>query len=172
VTIYEVLKRDHKKVKDLLDKIEKTEERGQQRRAALFDELKSNLLAHSKAEDAILYERLKGSDDDEARKISLEAHEEHHVVEQLLNEMSELDAEDEVFMAKFKVLKEAVEHHVKEEEGEMFEQARQVLDREEARSMAERMLDAEARLLEGEEMSAEETAPRARAAVRARGGTR
>ena len=149
MTIYEVLKRDHRKVKDLLAKIEKTEERGQQKRAALFDELKNDLVAHSKAEDAILYERLEGSGDDEARKIALEAHEEHHVVEQLLDEMSELDAEDEIFMAKFKVLKEAVEHHVEEEEGEMFEQARQVLDREEAREMATRMQDAEARVRGG-----------------------
>ena len=143
MTIYEVLKRDHKKVQELLDQIEKTDGRGASKRALLFEQLKDDLLAHAKAEDAIFYARIR--DTKPARKITLEAHEEHRVVERLLDEMARLDATDEVFLAKFKVLKEAVEHHVEEEEGELFQKARKAIDVEEARELGEKMLAAESR---------------------------
>jgi hemerythrin superfamily protein len=69
----------------------------------------------------------------------LEGFEEHHVVKMLLNELGSVPVDTEQWTAKFKVLKENVEHHVEEEEGEMFQKARQVLDEDEINSLGEQM---------------------------------
>jgi len=63
----------------------------------------------------------------------LEGYEEHAVVKQLLSELDELSKDDETWGAKLKVLQENVEHHVEEEEGEMFPSARKVLSAERGR---------------------------------------
>jgi len=71
--------------------------------------------------------------------IALEAVEEHAIVKELLAELDELPKDDESWGAKLKVLKENVEHHVEEEEGEMFKKARQVLSDDELESLGSRM---------------------------------
>jgi hemerythrin-like domain-containing protein len=53
--------------------------------------------------------------------------EEHHVVTTLMDELKSLDPKDERYDAKFTVLMENVEHHIEEEEGEMFPEAEEVL---------------------------------------------
>ena len=71
--------------------------------------------------------------------------EEHRVVDFVITELKELDAQDEKFKAKFKVLTELVKHHIKEEEGEMFPELRELdLDFDElARKMRERKAELE-----------------------------
>ena len=69
----------------------------------------------------------------------LEGYEEHHVVDLLLGELSDLAVDDETWGAKAKVMQENVEHHIEEEEGEMFPQARAVFDRAELAELGERM---------------------------------
>ena len=69
----------------------------------------------------------------------MEAYEEHHVVDQVMAELEQTSVEDEVWGAKFTVMKENIEHHIEEEEGEMFPQARQVFDKEELRALGEQM---------------------------------
>ena len=69
----------------------------------------------------------------------LEGYEEHHVVDMLMGELESLDVTDETWGAKAKVMKENIEHHIEEEEGEMFKKARQVFDREELEELGERM---------------------------------
>jgi hemerythrin-like domain-containing protein len=68
----------------------------------------------------------------------LEAYEEHHVVKLLLAELPRVNPEDERFEAKMTVLSELVEHHVEEEEKEMFKLA-QKLGREELEELGEQM---------------------------------
>ena len=81
---------------------------------------------------------------DETRDITLEAFEEHRLVKQLLGELESLDKGEEKWTAKFTVLKENIEHHVEEEEDEMFKKARKVLSEEDAETLGTRMEKAKA----------------------------
>ena len=92
---------------------------------------------HARIEETIFYPELKKAD--ETRDITLEAFEEHRLVKQLLGELEEMDKGAEEWTAKFTVLKENVEHHVEEEEGEMFPKARKVSSEEQAEIIGTRM---------------------------------
>jgi hemerythrin-like domain-containing protein len=134
---FELLKQDHKKVSGIFEKLEPTTERGVKTREELFAQLKQELDIHARIEETILYPALK--DADETKDITLEAYEEHGVVKQLLAELDELSKDDETWGAKLKVLKENVEHHVEEEEGEMFPSARKVLSPEQIEQLGARL---------------------------------
>jgi hypothetical protein len=71
----------------------------------------------------------------------LEGYEEHHVVDLLMSELESLDVSDETWGAKALVMKENIEHHIEEEEGEMFKTARQVFDAAELDDLGARMAE-------------------------------
>jgi hemerythrin-like domain-containing protein len=132
-----MLKADHDKVKKLLDELETTTERGVQTRAELFATIKGELTIHEVIEEEIFYPALKNHP--KAEDIVLEGYEEHHVVDLLMRELENLDVADETWGAKAVVMKENIEHHIEDEEGEMFPQARQVFDRQELEDLGARM---------------------------------
>ena len=132
-----LLKDDHDKVKKMLRELESTTERGVKTREDLFSKLKHELTVHEAIEEEVLYPALK--EQPKTKDIALEAYEEHHVVDTVMAEIEGVAYEDETWGAKFKVLKENLEHHIEEEEGEMFKQARQVLDRDELNQLGETM---------------------------------
>ncbi len=134
---FELLKADHEKVSGIFDEIEPTTNRASKTRQQLFTELKNELDIHSQIEEQILYPALK--DADETHEITLEAFEEHHVVKQLLKDLAKMPVESDEWAAKLKVLKENVEHHVEEEEGEMFRSAREILGREQLAELGAQM---------------------------------
>ena len=76
---------------------------------------------------------------DETRDITLEGIEEHRIVKELLAELDAMAKDDEVWTAKLTVLKENVEHHVEEEEGEMFPKARKALTEDEIETLGTRL---------------------------------
>jgi len=133
--IYKLLRDDHSKVKSLFKELEDTTERAVKTREHLFATLKMELTVHSEAEEKFLYPRL--TEAEETREITLEGIEEHNVVKKLLIELDEDPKGTEEWAAKLKVLQENVEHHVKEEEGEMFKKAKKVLSDEEAEAIAD-----------------------------------
>jgi hypothetical protein len=132
-----MLKADHDKVKELLTELESTTERGVKRRTGLFTTIKEELTVHEVIEEEVFYPALKAHP--KAKDIVLEAYEEHHVVDVLMGELSALDVSDETWGAKALVMKENIEHHIQEEEGEMFRQARRVFDAAELRELGDRM---------------------------------
>ena len=134
---FELLKQDHEKVAGLFEKLEPTTERGVKTREELFTQLKQELDVHAKIEETILYPVLKEAK--ETEDITLEAYEEHSVVKRLLGELEKMPKDDESWGAKLKVLQENVEHHVEEEEGEMFKKARKVLSEEQIENLGTRM---------------------------------
>jgi hemerythrin-like domain-containing protein len=134
---FTLLKADHKKVAGILDKIDSTTERAVKTREELFTQLKTELDVHTRIEETIFYPALEKVE--ETRDITLEAFEEHRLVKQLLGELESADKGEEEWTAKFTVLKENIEHHVEEEEGEMFEKARKVLSDEDAKTLGARM---------------------------------
>ena len=132
-----LLKTDHDKVKKLLTELESTTERGVKTREELFATIKGELMAHEAIEEEIFYPALKSHP--KAKDIVLEGYEEHHVVDLLMGELEGLAVDDESWGAKALVMKENIEHHIEEEEGEMFKQARQVFDRQELEDLGARM---------------------------------
>src|SRR4026209_795638 len=124
-----MLKADHDKVKKLLNELESTTERGVKTREDLFSTIKGELSIHEVIEEEIFYPALKSHP--KAKDIVLEGYEEHHVVDLLMGELESLDVSDETWGAKAIVMKENIEHHIEEEEGEMFKQARRAFDRAE-----------------------------------------
>jgi hemerythrin superfamily protein len=132
-----MLKADHDKVKKLLDELEKTTERGVKTRGELFSTIKGELTIHELIEEEIFYPALKSHP--KAVDLVLEGFEEHHVVDLLMGELEDLDVADESWGAKAVVMKENIEHHIEEEEGEMFPQARNIFDRQELEDLGARM---------------------------------
>ena len=134
---FELLKKDHKKVSDLFAKLDETTERGVKTREELFAQLKQELDVHARIEEQIFYPAIKEAE--ETHEITLEAIEEHNVVKQLLSELETLPVSEETWTAKLTVLKENVEHHVEEEEDEMFPKAKKVLSEEQVEALGTRM---------------------------------
>ncbi len=132
-----LLKNDHEKVAGILEKIDETTERATKGREQLFAQLKNELDVHTRIEEEILYPALE--EYEETRAISLEAYEEHALVKQLLEELASTPKNDEQWTAKFTVLKENIEHHVEEEEEEMFKKARKVLSEDEIEELGQRL---------------------------------
>jgi hemerythrin-like domain-containing protein len=132
-----LLKEDHRKVKKLLAELESTTERGVKTREELFTKVKQELVIHEAIEEEIFYPALK--EHPKTKDIALEAYEEHHVVDTVMAEIEGVAYDDEKWGAKFTVMKENLEHHIEEEEGEMFKQARQVFDQDELAQLGESM---------------------------------
>ena len=134
-----LLKDDHDKVKKLLEELESTTERGVRRREELFSTIKREPTVHEIIEEEIFYPTLKQHP--KAKDIVLEGYEEHHVVDTIMGELEKLPFDDETWGAKAKVMQENIEHHIEEEEGEMFRTARQVFDRAELEQLGAAMED-------------------------------
>jgi hemerythrin-like domain-containing protein len=134
---FALLKEDHKKVAGILEKLDATTERGVKTREELFAQLKTELDIHAEIEETIFYPVLEKHD--ETRDITLEGIEEHRIVKELLAELDAMAKDDEVWTAKLTVLKENVEHHVEEEEGEMFPKARKALTEDEIETLGTRL---------------------------------
>jgi len=109
-----LLKNDHRKVEKIFSEIEK----GNGNRAQLFKELVTELTVHAEIEEKLFYPAAK--DADPTKDLVLEAYEEHKQVKMVLGDLEKADKNTEHWMAGLKVLMEDVQHHVKEEENELF----------------------------------------------------
>jgi iron-sulfur cluster repair protein YtfE (RIC family) len=132
-----LLKQDHDHVKTILEKLDATTERAEVGRERGLANLKTQLQAHETIEEEIFYPALK--EHAEAKDIVLEAYEEHDVVDTIMAELETTPYDDETWAAKFTVMRENLEHHIEEEEGEMFDQARQAMSDDELVDLGERM---------------------------------
>lgn len=132
---FELLKNDHAKVSSLFDQIEPATDAATRQR--LFTQLKQELDVHAHIEETILYPALKGAA--ETRDITEEAYEEHQEVKDLLAELEATPADSEEWSDMIMELRENVEHHVEEEEGEMFTKAREVLSEQQINEIGARM---------------------------------
>jgi hemerythrin-like domain-containing protein len=132
-----LLKQDHDEVKKMLSDLESTTERAEKTRTEGLATLKQELDVHEAIEEEIFYPALK--DHPKTKDLALEGYEEHHVVDMVMGELEGVDVSDETWMAKFTVMKENLEHHIEEEEGEMFPQAEQVFDDAELDELGDRL---------------------------------
>jgi hypothetical protein len=131
---FELLKADHEKVAELFDRLETA---SGEAKIGVFNQIKSELELHTHIEEKIFYPVLERPK--ETHDLTLEAYEEHKGVKTLLAELSGSQSADDEWQAKAKVLRENVEHHVEEEEGELFDKAADALTDEEIEELGRRM---------------------------------
>lgn len=123
----EMLKTDHRKVKDLFKQFSELGDRAHVSKQKLAAQIFQELEIHSKLEEEIFYPAVRQVGEKELGEVVAEGLEEHHVVDVLIEEIRALSPEDEAFDAKMKVLCENVEHHIEEEETEMLPDAKRKL---------------------------------------------
>ena len=134
-----LLEADHKVVKDLFEKYDAAGDNAFRSKQALFETIKSELLVHMDVEETIFYPTVKATSSEELKDDVREADEEHHVAKLLMTEISAMTPEDEQYDAKVTVLKENIEHHVKEEEGEMFPLVKKRFDKTRLEQLGDEM---------------------------------
>lgn len=122
MNITELLKEDHREVEGLIAQLEGSADH------ETFGKIKSALKMHTKIEEEILYPAME--DFDETEELVDESYQEHDEVDQLLMEMSGTQPQSEEFQDLLAQLKESIEHHVGEEENELFPNAESLLGAE------------------------------------------
>src|SRR4051812_1815405 len=133
----DLLKKQHRQVEKLFKQCENAKQARQRRE--LMDQIVQMLKMHTKIEEEIFYPAVRELGTSKAEEMIDEAFEEHHVVDLVLAELPEVDPEDERFEAKITVLSELVEHHVEEEEGELFPMAEKKLGAERIKELGQQM---------------------------------
>src|SRR5437660_3417347 len=123
-----LLKSDHVTVKRLLRELDGTTERAVKERERLLGEIERELKIHSQIEEELFYPTFKkAAEGTEAEDLFYEATEEHHVVDMVLPALKAANPKSHEFKAKAKVLRDLVDHHAREEETQMFPQARELM---------------------------------------------
>ncbi len=128
------LEQQHEKVKNLFELYDKA--RTAKAKKELFEELADDLAVHTTIEEKIFYPAAYASATEDVLN---EALQEHLLVKRLIVDLMELTPEEDAFDAKIKVMKEQVEHHVKEEENELFPKVRKQLDQVNLEQLGSRM---------------------------------
>lgn len=133
-----LIKGDHDRFRKLFKEYEEAGDRAFKTKLGITETLFAELNAHEIMEEEIFYPALKERASKKGVELVLEGYEEHHVADLIVEELKVLDVEDETYDAKFKVLQENIEHHMEEEEENMFPEAKKVLA-DEAEELGEAM---------------------------------
>ncbi len=125
---FNLLHTEHMMVDGILGELTETARSDAPRRQSLFNQLKLNLVPHMRGEEVAFYPRL--AEQTASHEDALEALEEHHAAERVLNELDISPKAADNWGAKIAVLKDMIDHHVQAEESTIFEDARKYLSHE------------------------------------------
>lgn len=117
-----LLTKDHAEVKTMFEKFEGLSDRSMASKKKVADQICRALTLHTRIEEEIFYPAVRKAIRDE--DMMDEAAVEHASAKELIAQIEEMDPADELYDAKVKVLSEQIEHHVGEEEGDMFPKVR------------------------------------------------
>lgn len=136
----DLLKADHVRVKDILTQLSESTDRAVKKRTDLLAKLEMEVSIHTRLEEEILYPAFKKAGGKEDAEMYYEAKEEHRTVDSLvLPDLKATDPSQPEFAGRVKVVKELLEHHIEEEEKEMFPQANKLLGKEKLDALGEEM---------------------------------
>ncbi|WP_285415940.1 hemerythrin domain-containing protein [Pseudomonas sp. efr-133-TYG-5] len=136
----DLLKADHEKVKAILSQLSESTERALKKRSELLSKLEMEITIHTRLEEEILYPAFKEAGGKEQDVMYYEAKEEHRTVDSLvLPDLKLTDPGTPEFAGRVKVVKELLEHHIEEEETEMFPQAKKLLGKARLDELGEQM---------------------------------
>jgi hemerythrin superfamily protein len=141
VNAIELLESQHREVDELFEQISETED--DEEVEQLFVQLADKLAMHAKIEELHFYPAVKAA---RTEDILLESLEEHLGIKRALADLIDMDPADETFDAKVKVLQELVEHHVEEEESDLFPKVRKILSADQLTALAQEMAATQAEL--------------------------
>jgi len=144
-----LLEQQHRKVKALFKKLSS----GRSDPLPILQELADDLIAHMVIEHEIFYPAVQGID----RSLVAESFEEHSLAELALKRLLATDPEDESFKARVTATKELIEHHVEEEEDDLFKKVEKKLSDEQLELLGKKM---KARFAEAKEAGFADVAPR------------
>lgn len=135
-----LLKSDHKRVQELLEKLEGASSRASKSRDSLLERVEQEVRTHSTLEEEIFYPAFRDAvRKKDEKQLFFEATEEHHVVDVVMSELHDGEQDQNFFAARCKVLKDLIEHHIQEEEREMFPAARKALGKDGLQELGERL---------------------------------
>jgi hemerythrin superfamily protein len=157
----DLLKDGHDRVREMFDHFRDLGPEERREKQALFNRIADALEIHAELEERIFYPAVRSVKSEDAMEITLEAFEEHKIVETLLRQIRSLSRGDPRKDAKMKVLMESVEHHIEEEEDEIFAEANDLGD-ERLEELGDRMqaLEGDLRRKRGVVEAAEELSAR------------
>ncbi|MDR9750033.1 hemerythrin domain-containing protein [Pseudomonas sp. SZMC_28357] len=136
----DLLKADHERVKGILSQLSESTERGVKKRTDLLAKLEMEITIHTRLEEEVLYPAYKEAGGKEQDIMYYEAKEEHRTVDSLvLPDLKTTDPSSLEFAGRVKVVKELLEHHIEEEESEMFPQAKKLLGKAQLEELGARM---------------------------------
>lgn len=135
MNIYQELQNDHRKVIALLDQLIASEKSEPKMRESLVQQIRDELVPHSRAEEAVLYNSIR--DIGTAKDVVAHSYREHMEAETLLRGLQVTDKLNVGWVATARKLKDALEHHISEEEGRVFSAAKSLFSEEETQAMAE-----------------------------------
>jgi hemerythrin superfamily protein len=133
--IYDALKKDHDGLKVLLNELVMLNENDEERRHSLIEEIRDELVPHARAEESVFYNSLRSLDP--AKDIIMHSYKEHMEAESMLRTLQIQDKIDTNWKGTARKFKQAIEHHIQEEETKIFNVARQLFTQEEAQMMAQ-----------------------------------
>ncbi len=134
----ELLKQQHREVDELFEEFEQAGDGAVKTRQQLCLQIADALAVHSSIEEEIFYPEAKEATE-QVEDLLRESVEEHLSVKRLLAEILESDIEDEQMESRISVLKEQVQHHVEEEEKELFPKVKKACSKEQLEEMGGRM---------------------------------
>lgn len=142
MNVLKLIKKDHSDVQSLFNKFEKTAKSSHEKREEIFEQIRRELQIHSRVEEEIFYPFLKALNGNSGRNLVSEALKVHKEIDELLTQISRLQPSDKNFDEKVETLFENVEHHIQEEEREIFQFAEEKCSEEQlenlGREVAER----------------------------------
>lgn len=145
--IYEMLRKDHETVKQAIAKILDTTDGAKKTREDLFQKIKHELEVHTRFEEEVFYPTFReDKPDKEAKEEVKDALNEHDEAKKMLAKLEKMDKTSDEFIETLKELQKALEHHISDEEDEMFPQARKAVDDDAAVEMAERYREMKSRM--------------------------
>ena len=133
--IYSLIKQDHQEVANLFRRL-KAAEGFSETSEQLFAQLREELELHAHAEERVWYPALREAEG--TQELVEEALDAHELVQELLDELAASRMDDEAWNEKLEVLDEHIEDHIEEEEGDIFDVARQLFSVEQAAELAQR----------------------------------
>ncbi len=143
----DLLKADHQTVKEILSQLQDSTDRAIKGRTQLLQKLEMEVTVHTKLEEELLYPAFKTAGNKDDAEMFYEAKEEHRAVDSLvLPDLKVTDPSAPEFAGRIKVLKELLEHHIEEEESELFPRAEKLLSKSQLTEMGEQMAARKAEL--------------------------
>jgi hemerythrin-like domain-containing protein len=137
MTAIDILVQDHNEIKKVLKSIAQSKNTAIKSRKALITKLADFIQVHTKLEEKLVYPlSLKNRN---LEKLTREAYEEHDAVDMLLKKALKVEVNDPNWLAKCTVIKENLEHHIKEEEQQLFPALKKILSKKELEEIGEEM---------------------------------